>query len=187
MSRLIHALKLLNLKLTNIAKHLCHCMLVNQLQCMTPTERFGFLLLWYVSIMEQLSSMHQQWFHILSHAKTPSWTQCQGGWHCPKWHNCHTAGSNRTLLLSGTTCTTTTCTTYAAPTCCTCNTSNPDEPSPSYPCHASCSKECPSANIFDIPCTPVQPWRVGCAHMAPRCLIQEIWELSTQLLRTLFS
>ena len=35
--------------LTNAAKCLCHCMLVNQLQCMTPSERFGFLLLWYVS------------------------------------------------------------------------------------------------------------------------------------------
>ena len=48
MSRLIHALKLPNHRLTNTAKHLCHCMLVNQLQCMTPSERFGFLLLWYV-------------------------------------------------------------------------------------------------------------------------------------------
>ena len=28
--------------------------------------------------------------------------------------------------------------------------------------------------------TPVQPQRSGCAHMAPRCLIQEIWELLTQ-------
>ena len=49
MSRLTHALKLLNHRLTNAAKHLCHCMLVNQLQCMTPSERFGFLLLWYTS------------------------------------------------------------------------------------------------------------------------------------------
>ena len=28
---------------------LCHCMLVNQLQCTTPSEGFGFLLLWYMS------------------------------------------------------------------------------------------------------------------------------------------
>ena len=34
----------------NVAKHLHHCMLVNQLQCTTPSERFGFLPLWYVSI-----------------------------------------------------------------------------------------------------------------------------------------
>ena len=45
-SRLTHALKLLKHRLTNIAKHLHHCMLVNQLQCMTPSEGFGFLLLW---------------------------------------------------------------------------------------------------------------------------------------------
>ena len=42
----------------------------------------------------QLSSMHQQWSHILLHAETPSWTQCQSGWHCSQWHNCHTTGSN---------------------------------------------------------------------------------------------
>ena len=46
-SRSTHTLKLLNHRLTNAAKHLHHCMLVNQLQCMTPSERFGFLLLWY--------------------------------------------------------------------------------------------------------------------------------------------
>ena len=45
MSRSTHTLKLLKHRLTNIAKHLCHCMLVNQLQCMTPSEGFGFLLL----------------------------------------------------------------------------------------------------------------------------------------------
>ena len=44
-SRLTHALKLLRHRLTSVAKHLCHCMLVNQLQCMTCSERFGFLLL----------------------------------------------------------------------------------------------------------------------------------------------
>ena len=44
-SRLTHALKVLRHRLTNVAKHLCHCMLVNQLQCMTPSETFGFLLL----------------------------------------------------------------------------------------------------------------------------------------------
>ena len=40
---------LLRQRLTNIAKHLPHCMLVNQFQCTTPSERFGFLLLWYES------------------------------------------------------------------------------------------------------------------------------------------
>ena len=49
MSRFTLALKLLIHRVTNITKHLCHCMLVNRLQCMTPSERFGFLLLWYMS------------------------------------------------------------------------------------------------------------------------------------------
>ena len=43
--------------------------------------------------MEQLSSMHQQWFHIPPHVETPPWTQCQSSWHCSKWHHSHTAGS----------------------------------------------------------------------------------------------
>ena len=49
MSRLTHTQKPPNHRLTNAANHLCHCMLVNQLQCMTPSERSGLLLLWYVS------------------------------------------------------------------------------------------------------------------------------------------
>ena len=44
-SRLTHALKLSNHRLTNASKHLHPCMLVNPLQHMTPFERFGFLLL----------------------------------------------------------------------------------------------------------------------------------------------
>ena len=52
--------------------------------------------------MEQLSSMHQQWFHILLYVETPSWMQCRSSWHCLKlphhrfwldttsqWHNLH--------------------------------------------------------------------------------------------------
>ena len=67
-SRSTHPLKLPNHRLTNVAKHLYHCMLVNQLQHMTPSEKSGFLLLWYMyPTMEQLSSMHHQWFHIPLH------------------------------------------------------------------------------------------------------------------------
>ena len=49
MSRLTHTLRLLNHRLTNAAKCLHHCMLVNQLKCITHSKRFGFLLLWYAS------------------------------------------------------------------------------------------------------------------------------------------
>ena len=72
----------------------------------------------------------------LPHAGTPPWMQCQSSWHCPKWHNCHTTGSNKTLLLSSTTCITPTCTSHAAHTHCTHNTGNPDEPG------SSCSLPC---------------------------------------------
>ena len=49
MSRLTHTLKLLRHRLINVIKHLHHCMLVNQLQHMTPSKGFEFLLLWYMS------------------------------------------------------------------------------------------------------------------------------------------
>ena len=101
---------------------------------------------------EQLSSMHQQWFHILLHAETPLWMQCQSSWHCPKWHHCHTTGSVETPLLSSTNCITPTCTMHAAHICCTCNTSNPDETGSSCPHHASYSEECPSPKVCTIPC-----------------------------------
>ena len=62
-------------RLTNTAKHLHHCMLVNQLQCKTPSWKF-----WVPATvitcptMGQLSSRYQQWFHILPHTETPLWT-----------------------------------------------------------------------------------------------------------------
>ena len=130
-----------------------------------PQKDLGSCYCYMCPTMEQLSGMHQQWVHIPLHAETPSWMQCQSNRHCPKWHNCHAAGSDSTLLLSSTTCTATTCTTYAAHTCCTWNTGNADEPGPSCSCHAICSKECPGTNVCDILChtcasTKIQP----CPH-----------------------
>ena len=49
MSRSTHTQKLPNHRLTNAAKHLHHCMLVNQLQCTTHSASSGSLPLWYVS------------------------------------------------------------------------------------------------------------------------------------------
>ena len=130
-----------------------------------PQKDFGSHYCDTCPTMEQLSSMHQQWFHIPLHAETPLWMQCQSSQHCPKWHNCHTTGSNKTLLLSGTTCTATTCTAYAAHTCCTCNTGKPDKPSPSCSCYASCSKECPSTNACNIPCCTCAAMKIQpCLH-----------------------
>ena len=57
---------------------------------------------------------------------------------------------------------------------CTCNTSDPDETGPSCPCHASCSKNALAPMSVTFHATPVQPQRSNHAHMAPRCLIQEI-------------
>ena len=141
-----------NDRLINAAKHLHPCMLVNQLQHMTPFEGFGFLLLWYASSMEQLSSMHQQWFHILLHMETPPWTQCQSSQHCSKWHHCHTAGSVNTLLYSGTTCITPTLHHACSPHLLHLHHWQPDETGSSCSCHASCSKEWPSTNAYSIPC-----------------------------------
>ena len=165
MSRVTHALNLLRHRLTNTAKHLHHCMLVNQLQHTTPFKRFGSCYCDMHPTMEQLSSTHQQWFHIPLCMETHPWMQCQGSWHCPKWHNCHTAGSDKTPLLSGTTCITPTCTMHAVHIHCTCNTGNPDETGSSCSCHASCSEECPSTNACDIPCHTCAAMKIWpCPH-----------------------
>ena len=65
MSRSTHSLNLLRHRLTYAAKHLCHCMLVNQLQHMTPSKNLGSCYCDMHPTMGQLSSMHQQSFHVL--------------------------------------------------------------------------------------------------------------------------
>ena len=61
-------------------------------------------------------------------------------------------GSDKTPLLSSTTCITPTCTMHAAHIHCTCTTGNPDETGSSCSCNTSYSKECPSSNACNIPC-----------------------------------
>ena len=49
--------------------------------------------------------------------------------------------------------------------CCICNTGTPDETGSSCSCHASCSEECPSTKVCDIPChtcTAMKIW--PCLH-----------------------
>ena len=78
--------------------------------------------------------------------------QCQSSRHCPKWHNCHTTGSVKILLLSSTTCITATCTMHAPNIHCTGNTSNTDETGSSCSFHSSCSEECPGTKVCNILC-----------------------------------
>ena len=100
---------------------------------------------------------------------------CQSSRHCPKWHHCHTTGSVWPPLLSSTPCITPTCTTHAAHTCCTCNTGTPDETGSSCSYHTSCSEECPSTKVCDIPChtcaaTKIWPCPHGTKMPDPRDL-----------------
>ena len=105
MSRLTHALKLLKHRLTNVSKHLHHCMLVNQLQYMTPPKRFGFLLLWYMSYhrtaikyapaMVPHTATHGDTF-VSTVSKQPRLSQVPQLPHCrlqpdttSQWHNLH--------------------------------------------------------------------------------------------------
>ena len=124
--------------------------------------------------MEQLSSMHQEWFHILLPMETPLGIQCQSSQHCPKWHNCHTAGSNKTPLLSSTTYIAPTCTMHAAHIYCSCNMATQMKQAPAVPALPTVQKNAPAPMPVTSHATPVQPQRSGHAHMAPRCLIQEI-------------
>ena len=151
MSRSMHTLNLLRHRLTNAAKHLHHCMLVNQLQCMTPSKRFGFLLLWYLSYhgtaIKYAPAMVP---HTTTHgdtsvnavSKQPTLSQVAQLPHCRLQQD---------TLFSGTTSITSTCTMHAAYICCTCITGNPDETGSSCSHHTSCSEECPGTNACDIP------------------------------------
>ena len=162
MSKSTHVLKPPNHRLTNTAKHLCHCILVNQLQCMTPLERFGFLLLWYVSYHRTAIKYAPAMVpHTAAHRDTfmnavSKWSTLSQVAQLP-YHRLQLD-----TLPSSTTCIAPTCTVHAAHIH---NTGNPDEPGSSYSCHTSCSKECPSTNACDIPChtyaaTKIQP----CLH-----------------------
>ena len=51
---------------------------------------------------------------------------------------------------------------------------------PAVPAMPAVQKNAPAPMPVTSHATPVQPQRSGHACMAPRCLIQEIWELSTQ-------
>ena len=51
---------------------------------------------------------------------------------------------------------------------------------PAVPAMPAVQKNAPAPMPVTSHATPVQPWRSGHACMVPRCLIQEIWELSTQ-------
>ena len=100
--------------------------------------------------MEQLSSTHQQWFHILPHTEAPLNTvfkQPTLSQVAPLPH--HTLSSHHFLAAQPAA---PTCTMHAAHISCTWNTGNPDEMGSSYSCLASCSEECPSTKVCDIPC-----------------------------------
>ena len=176
MSRSRHALNLLRHKLTNAAKHLHPCMLVNQLQHMTPFKRFGFLLLWYAS----------------SHGNSYLVCTSNGSTYCRTWRHLHECSVKAAdTVPSGTTVTLQalsshcflvaqpasppTCTMHAAHICCTCNTGNPDQTGSSLFLPHQLFRRMPQPpKSVTSHATPVQPWRSGHACMAPRCLIQEI-------------
>ena len=174
MSRSTHALKLPNHRLTNAAKHLHHCMLVNQLQCMIPQKDLGSCYCDMGPTMEQLSSTHQQWFHI-----------------CSMWrHLCECSVKVVNTVLSGTTAT------LQAPTRHHFSVAQPALPppaqhmqptsiapatlatqmnqAPAIPAKTAVQRNAPGPMPVTSHATPMQPQRSSCACMAPRHLIQEI-------------
>ena len=174
-SRLTHAQKLPNHRLTNTAKHLCPCILVNQLQCMTPSERFGFLLLWYVSYLgtaikyapamvphtatcgDTFMNAVSKWSTLsqvvqLPHCRLPLDTASQQ-------HNLHCPPPAQHMQLTST-----------APT----TLATQMNEAPAVLAMPAVPKNAPAPMPVISHVTPVQPRRSGCAYMAPRCLIQEI-------------
>ena len=152
MSRLTHALKLLRHRLTNIANHLCHCMLVNQLQCMTPSKGFRFLLLRYASYHRTAIKYAPTMVpHTAAHRDTSVNTVSKQSTlsQVAQLPHCRLQQDTTSQQYNLHCCT---CTMHAAHIHCISNTGNPDEPGSSCSYHASCSKECPSTNACDIPC-----------------------------------
>ena len=150
-------------------------MLVNQLQCMTPSERFGFP----ASVI-----------HVLSQNSYQVCTS-NGSTYCLTWrHLCECSVKVVNTVLSGTTAT------LQAPTRHHFSVVQPALPSPAQhvqptsaapatlatqmnqapavPAMPAVQKNAPALMPVTSHATPVQPQRSSCAHMTPRCLIQEI-------------
>ena len=123
---------------------------------------------------EQLSSTHQQWFHILLHVEAPPWTQCQSSRHCPKWHPATLQALSSHCFLAAQ---------PASPPPAPCMQPTPAAPAtlatqmkqaPAVPTLPAVQKNALAPKSVTSHATPVEPWRSGHACMAPRCLIQEI-------------
>ena len=130
--------------------------------------------------MVQLSSMHQQWFHILPHAETPLWMQCQSSQHCPK---CTTT----TLQVPTWHCFLVVQPAPSPPAQCMQPTPTaPATPAtkmnqaPAVPVTPAVQRNALAPMPVTSHVTPVPPQRSSPACMAPRHLIQEIWELLTR-------
>ena len=122
--------------------------------------------------MEQLSSMHQQWFHILPHM----WRHL---------HECSVKAANN--VPSGTTATLQALSSHhflvaqpASPAPAPCMQPTSAAPAipatqmkqdPAVPAKPAVQKNAPAPKSVTSHATPVQPQRSGHAHMAPRCLI----------------
>ena len=174
MSRLTHALKLPNHRLINAAKHLCPCMLVNQLQHTTPSKDLGpatviHVLPWssYLVCTSNGSTYHHMWRHL---------------------HECSVKVAD--TVPSGTTATLQALSSHhflvaqpASPPPAPCMQPTSAAPAtlatqmkqaPAVPITPAVQKNAPAPKSVASHATPVQPQRSGHAHMAPRCLIQEI-------------
>ena len=144
-----------------------------------PTKDLGSCYCDMHPTMEQLSSMHQQWIHILP---------CQR-------HLCECSVKATDTVPSGTTATLQALTrphflvaqpaspppaphmqpTSAAPA----SLATQMKQAPAVPTTPAVQRNAPAPMPVTSHATPVQPWRSGHACMAPRCLIQEIKELLT--------
>ena len=172
MSRSTHALKSPNHRLTNAAKHLHHCMLVNQLQCTTPSERFGFLLLWYVSsqgtaikyapaMAPHTASCGDTFVNAVSEQPTLSQVATQQALTRHHFLVAQPAPPQPAQCMQPI---------PAAPTTPATQTNQ----APAVPITPAAQKSALAPMPVTSHATPVQPWRSGCACMAPRCLVQEI-------------
>ena len=163
-----HTQKPPNHRLTNVAKYLCHCMLVTQLQCMIPSERFGFLLLWYMgyhgtaikytpAMVPHTASCRGTFVNAVSRQSTlfqvaqlpHHFSAAQPALPPPAQHMQPTSTAPVTPATQM-------------------------NQAPAVLAMPAVQKSAPAPTLVTSHATPVQPQRSSHACMAPRCLIQEI-------------
>ena len=171
-NRLLPTLTPSNHRLINIANLLHPCMLVSQLPCMIPFARFGSLLQWYMSYSRTATRYRPAM--VLSTA-TQTQHLCE----------CYVKPADTVPDATTTTLQTPARPHVSMPQSASTKPAQPVQPilatpvtpkpqATAVPAMPAVPEVTPASTPATPSVTPVQPRRSGCAHVAPKHLIQEM-------------